>query len=258
MPAPENRATALTPTQENKNAMTSIIRSAGLRALTAAAALGLAASVAGCGLFIHSTPISKVPDGDRETVAQSGGTPVAVRLTKPAKVSGFQVAAGSIIQADGHDFVLQTAEEMTTSGVVIPAGSYFELKKANSIIVGDVYNWNGVVHLGGPHTYGIIAAQKGDRAYFTGSLFSNAQLTQISISSPRQIGGRMLPAGSIVDMRDDGQIKETFTPDEQHELAVQREERRKEKERQDAQCHQVCAPVTDFAENAKCLANCRS
>ncbi|HMF43515.1 MAG TPA: hypothetical protein VKQ32_22735 [Polyangia bacterium] len=214
--------------------------------------------ITGCGLFIHSTPISKLPEQDRETVAQSGGTPRAVRLTKPAKVSGFDVAAGSVVQEDGQDFQLQTAEALTIKGVIIPAGSWFELKKANSIITGDVYNWNGVVHLGGPQEYGIIQAQQGDRAFFTGNLFSNMQLTQISISTPREIGGRTLPRGSIIDLRENGQIQETFTPGEQQQLAHDREERRKERERHDQRCKEVCAPVTDFAENAKCMANCRS
>ena len=221
--------------------------------MTAATAL----TSGGCGLFIHPTPISKLAEPDREVISERGGTPQAVRLTRPGKVSGFDLAAGSVIQADGGDYQFQTAEEITVSGAVIPAGSWFELKKANSIVVGDRYNWNGVVHLGGPRAYGIIEAQKGDRAFFTGSLFSNAQLTQISIATPRAIGGRMLPAGSIVDLRENGQIQETFTPGEQQQLAHDREVRRQEQERHEQHCREVCAPVTDFGENAKCIANCR-
>jgi hypothetical protein len=224
-----------------------------LTTLTAAAAL----SFAGCGLFIHSTPISKLPEPDREVIAQSAGNPRAVRLTRPAKVSGFQLAAGSVVKADGSDFQVQTAEPMTISGVTVPAGSWIELKKANSIVTGDQYNWNGVVHLGGEQAYGMIQAQKGDRAYFTGSWFSNAQLTQLSIATTREIGGRTLPAGSIIDLREDGQIKESFTPGEQKELANEREERRKEKARKEQRCQEVCAPVTDFAANARCMSNCR-
>ena len=67
----------------------------------------------------------------------------------------------------------------------------------------------------------------------------------------------MLPAGSIVDLRDDGQIKETFTPGEQQELAREREERRKERERKEQRCREACAPVTELGENSKCMANCR-
>ena len=225
-----------------------------LRALALIAATVLGSG--GCGLFIHPTPISKLAEPDREVISGSAGAPQAVRLTQPAKVSGFDLAAGSVIRADGRDYQFQTAEEITVSGAVIPAGSWFELKKANSIVVGDRYNWNGVVHLGGPHAYGIIEAQRGDRAYFTGALFSNAQLTQISIATPRAIGGRMLPAGSIVDLRDNGQVQETFTPGEQQQLAHDREVRRQEKERHEQHCREICAPVTDFAENAKCIANC--
>jgi hypothetical protein len=222
-------------------------------ALTAATAL----TVGGCGLFIHPTPISKLAESDREVLSASGGTPHAVRLTRPATVSSFDLSRGSVVQADGRDFRIQTAEEMTVSGAVIPAGSWFELKKANSIITGDQYNWNGVVHLGGAHAYGIIEAQPGDRAFFTGSLFANAQLTQLAISTPRMIGGRMLPAGSIVDVRENGQVQETFTPGEQQQLAHDREVRRQEQERHDRRCREVCAPVTDFGENSKCLSNCR-
>ena len=98
-----------------------------------------------------------------------------------SKVSGFDVAPGSAIKPDGRDYQVQTAEEITVSGVVVPAGSWFEPNKANSIVTGDRYNWNGVVHFGGPHAYGLIEGQKGDRGFFTGSLFSNAQLTQIAI-----------------------------------------------------------------------------
>ena len=230
-----------------------------LRALSLTAALLVATALtsAGCGLFIHPTPISKLAEPDREVLSLSGGTPQAVRLTRPSTVTGFDLAPGSVIQADGRDYRIQTAEELTVSGAVIPAGSWFELKKANSIIVGDRYNWNGVVHLGGPHVYGMIEAQKGDRAYFTGALFSDAQLTQIAIATPRAMGGRMLPAGSIVDLRDNGQIQETFTPGEQQQLAHDREVRRQERERHEQRCREVCAPVTDFAENAKCMGNCR-
>src|SRR5262249_41068332 len=71
-------------------------------AFTAAAiALPFTFTLMGCGLFIHSTPISKLPDSDREVIAQSGGKPNAVRLTRPAKVAGFDVAAGSVVQAEG-------------------------------------------------------------------------------------------------------------------------------------------------------------
>jgi hypothetical protein len=230
------------------------------RSLTALAALATLAAltVGGCGLFIHPTPISDLAEPDREVVAQRGGAPQVVRLTRPAKVGSFDLAAGSLVAADGRDFRIQTAQEIAVSGVAIPAGSWFELKKANSIITGDRYNWNGVVHLGGPQAYGMIQAQAGDRAYFTGSLFSNAQLTQLAIATPRLIGGRMLPAGSIIDLRENGQIQETFTPGEQQQLAHDREVRRQERERHEQRCKEVCAPVTDFAENSKCMANCRN
>ncbi|HEY7372477.1 MAG TPA: hypothetical protein VIF57_09990 [Polyangia bacterium] len=218
-----------------------------------------AVAFTGCGLFIHSTPISKLPDQDREVIAQSGGKPNAVRLTRPAKVAGFDVAAGSVVQADGQDFRLQTAEPLTVKGVLLPARSSIELKKDVSIVTGDVYNWNGVVHLGGPLGSGSFEAQAGDRAYFeTTTLWSNMKLTQVRLSTPREIGGRMLPAGSIVDLRDDGQIKESFTPGEQQQLAHDREVRRQERIRQEQRCKEVCAPVTDFAANARCLNNCRS
>jgi hypothetical protein len=229
-------------------------RSLWLSLLSATATL----AIGGCGLFIHSTPISKLPEQDREVIHQDGGKPWSVRLTKPAKVSGFDLAPGSVVESEGRDFHIQTAEPMTIKGAVIPAGSWFELKKDTSIVVGDVYNWNGVVHLGGPQEYGIIHAQKGDRAFFTGSLFSDMQLTQLSIATPREIGGRTLPQGSIIDLRENGQIKETFTPGEQQQLAVEREERRKERERHEQRCKEVCAPVTDFAENARCMGNCRN
>jgi hypothetical protein len=221
-------------------------------------AVSTALAAGGCGLFIHSTPISKLPAQDREVLAGNADQPQAVRLTKPAKVSGFEVAAGSVIKADGRDYRLQTAQPLAIKGVTVPAASWFELKKDTSIVTGDVYNWNGVVHLGGPQAYGILEAQEGDRAFFTGNLFSNMQLTQLSISTSREIGGRSLPAGSIIDLRDDGQIKETFTPGEQKQLAADREERRKERARQEQRCKEVCAPVTDFAANARCMGNCRN
>jgi hypothetical protein len=234
--------------------MSYITRSLSSTVLAATAAFG----IAGCGLFIHSTPISKLADSDREVIAQSGGKPLAVRLTKPAKVAGFDLAAGSVVQAEGQDYRLQTAEALTIKGVTIPARSSIELKKDVSIVTGDVYNWNGVVHLGGPLSTGMFDAQEGDRAYFEmTTLWSNMKLTQVRLSTPREIGGRTLPAGSLVDIRDDGQIKETFTPGEQQQLAHDREVRRQERERQEQRCKEVCAPVTDFAANARCLGNCR-
>jgi hypothetical protein len=234
--------------------MPSLHRPAGVTPLTAATAM----MIAGCGLFIHSTPISKLPEQDREVIAQNGGTPLAVRLTRPAKVAGFDVAPGSVVQADGQDYKLQTAEPLTVKGVMIPARSVIELKKDVSIVTGDVYNWNGVVHLGGPISVGMFQAEPGDRAYFEmTTLWSNMKLTQVRLSTPREIGGRTLPAGSLVDLRDDGQIKESFTPGEQQQLAHDREERRQERARQEQRCKEVCAPVTDFSANATCLGNCR-
>jgi hypothetical protein len=223
-------------------------------ALSAAAAL----SITGCGLFIHGTPMSGVPTQDREVLAEEGGRPQSIRLTRPTTISGFPLATGSVVQADGRDCRIQTAEPLTTSGVTIPARSWLELKKANSIVTGDKYNWNGVVHLGGAQAYGMVQAQEGDRAYFTGSLFSDAKLTQLAIATTREMGGRSLPAGSIIDFREDGRIQETFTPGEQRQLAHERQERQAERARQEQRCKEVCAPVTDFAANARCLGSCRS
>jgi hypothetical protein len=67
----------------------------------------------------------------------------------------------------------------------------------------------------------------------------------------------MLPAGSIVDLRENGEIQETFTPGEQQQLAHEREVRRQEQQRHEQRCRAVCAPVTDLAENTRCMANCR-
>lgn len=234
--------------------MQRLCRSSTSIALTAAALM----MMTGCGLFIHGTPMSGVPAEDREVLSEEGGKPQAIRLTKPTTVSGFALAAGSVVKADGRNCRIQTAEPLTTSGVTIPARSWLELERANSIVTGDRYNWNGVVHLGGPQSYGMIQAQEGDRAYFAGALFSDAKLAQLSIGHAREMGGRSLPAGSIIDIRADGQIKETFTPGEQRELAHDRAVRDAEKARQEQRCKEICAPVTDFSANAACLAHCRS
>ncbi len=63
----------------------------------------------------------------------------------------------------------------------------------------------------------------------------------------------MLPAGSVVDLRDDGRVKESFTPADQQDLARQREARRQ----QIRHCREICARVTDYGENARCTDNCK-
>lgn len=216
-----------------------------------------ATALTGCGLFIHSTPISKLSSQEYEILQRSGSKPMAVRLTRPATVAGFQLGAGSLVKCTGRSYEIQTAEPLTTSGVTLPAGSVLELKHDRSIVTGDVYNWVGVVHLGGTYDQGLVQGQAGDRAYFEKQPFKDAKLKQLSIRSAREMGGRMLPAGSIIDLTDDGKIKESFTPGEQRVLARERQVRKEEQARKEERCKERCAPVTNFHENSKCLANCR-
>ena len=221
--------------------------------------LGLA--VAGCGLFIHgATPIGAVPESDREVMAKGLNEPNRIRLLKPAKVAGFDLAAGSVIERQNTiTYAIVSAGPLTVSGVALPAGSKIELEKANSIFTGDRYNWTGVAFAGGDATYATQPVEANDRLYFAGrNPFGTPPLAQLRIGRAREVNGKTYPAGTLFDFEDDGTLEGAYTPDQQRSLAVAREKAKKEREQREKDCKLRCAPVTDFTENARCMGNCRN
>ena len=196
--------------------------------LTLCAAATLA--ITGCSMM-NPTPITRLPEADREVVSQS---PEEVRLKKPATVAGFPLAAGSVVKNDdGRGYLIETAEQTTHRGVTIPAGSSVEIKYKD-----DDWKWNGVVHVGGSFTYGLIPAEKGDTLYFTASEYSTPTMTEVRIKTARTINGKSLPEDSVIDLERDGKIKATYTPEQQKS------------------CRETCAPFTNSSANWKCRASC--
>ena len=220
----------------------------------------LAFTLGGCGLFIKGkTPIAAVPDADRETVTPGANEPDKIRLTKPAKIAGVDLPAGSVIRRDDENkFSLVPAEPTTISGVSIPANTEIELIKASSIVTGPKYNWNGVVHVGGQATYSGHQVEAGDRVAFAGNLFSTPSIMQIQLAEARSVNGKDYPAGTIIDIDAKGKITAAYTPEAQSMLAKQRVERAKAKKQREEDCKRTCAVVTDFHENAKCMGRCRN
>jgi hypothetical protein len=211
----------------------------------------------GCAMFIHDkTPIATVPDADREVVQQGLNEPDAIKLTKPAKIGGIDLAAGSVVKHDGEkDYLLVTVGPTTVSKVAIPAGTEIEMKKADS---GDHWNWNGVVHMGAAASYNGHDVQPGDRVVFAAELFGTPSLMQFALGADREVRGRQYPRGTIFDVDRNGKITGSYTPDQQAGLAHAREEHAKEKAQREKDCKVRCSVVTDFHENAKCMGNCRN
>jgi hypothetical protein len=230
------------------------------RKVTISMLFAFAATLTGCGLFIHgNTPIGGVPEANREMVAAGASEPDEIRLTKPAKIAGVELAVGSMIRReDDRNYRLVTAEATTVSGVEIPPGTEIELVKANSIITGDKYNWNGVVHVGGQATYSGHQVERGDRVAFAGSLLSTPSIMQIRLAEARAVNGKPYPAGTLVDIDAKGKITAAYTPAAQQALSRARVARAKENEQREKDCKLQCSIVTDFAANARCMGNCRN
>jgi hypothetical protein len=230
-----------------------------MRRLMTLLALGVA--VPGCGLFIHgATPIGSVPKSDREVLAQGVKEPNRIRLLQPATVAGFELAPGSIVERRNTiTYAITSANSLVVSGVPLPAGSKIELEKTNSIITGDHYNWTGVAFSGAETTFSGQPVETGDRLYFAGkNIFGAPPLAQLRIARPREVKGKMYPAGTLFDLEEDGTISGAYTPDMQRSLSAARAQAKKDREQREKDCKLRCAPVTDFTENARCLGNCRS
>ena len=220
----------------------------------------LALGISGCGLFIKAkSPISKVPSDGRETVQESGGNPIVVRLTQPAKIAGISVTKGTIIQQTGDKTCDVTTQDATTVGkVAVPAKSKIELVVRESMLTGNRYGWNGVVHIGAATVYGEHKVETGDRLFFAGDLFKGATLAQITTATAREIKGREYPAGTIVDIDRKGAITGVYSPQAQAMLAAEREAYKKQKAEKEQRCKEVCAPLAgNLTEHSKCMGKCR-
>jgi hypothetical protein len=213
----------------------------------------------GCGLFIHGkTPIGGVPEADREQIEAGLNEPDQVRLTKPTKIAGVELAAGSTIKRDGEtSYRLVSAAQTSVSGVIVPAGTEIELVKANSIITGETYNWNGVVHVGAQATYSGHAVAPRDRVVFAGNLLSAPSIMQIQLAETRAVNGKEYPAGTLIDIDANGKITGAYTPEAQRALGQAREQWRKERVQREQDCKLRCAGVTDVHAHARCMGQCR-
>ena len=221
----------------------------------------LALSVAGCGLFIKGkTPIAGVPAASCETVEPGlNDEPDQIKLTQPAKVAGIDLPAGSVVKRDGEkNYRLVSAGPTKVGGVEVPAGTEIELVKANSIVTGDRYNWNGVVHVGGQSTYSGHQVEAGDRVVFAGALFGTPSIMQIRLNEARQVRGKDYPAGTLIDIDAKGKITGAYTPEAQNMLAKERTARAKEREQRERDCKVQCSIVTEFHAHARCMGNCRN
>jgi hypothetical protein len=105
--------------------------------------------------------------------------------------------------------------------------------------------------------YGRIDVRKGDRVFFYGKGFTGMTVGQITLANGRNTEGRDLPAGTLIDYKQDGTPEGIYTPNDQANLAVAREERRKEREAKKQRCGEQCAALyEDFAERTKCENRC--
>lgn len=210
----------------------------------------------GCMLFIHDkSPIASVPDADREVVQPGLNEPDQIKLTKPAKVAGIDLPAGSVVKRDGEEnYRLVPAAPTTVGKVPVGAGCEIEMVKAQGL---DRWNWNGVIHASAATTYGSFEVQPGDRVVFAAELFGTPSLMQVQFKEGRTFRGRDYPAGTLFDIDRDGKITGSYTPEQQAGLARAREQRAKEREERDRECKVRCSVITDIHENNKCLGNCR-
>jgi hypothetical protein len=214
-------------------------------------------SLGGCMLFIHDkTPIASVPDGDREVVQQGLNEPDEIKLTKPAKVAGIDLPAGSTVKHDGEkNYRLCPAGPTNVGKVPVPAGSEIEMKKADSM---DRWNWNGVIHAGAATTYSNFEVQPGDRVVFAAELFGAPTLMQVQFKEGRNFRGKDYPGGTLFDVDRDGKITGTYTPEQQAGLARAREAHARERAQREKDCKVRCSVWTDIHENSKCMGNCRN
>jgi hypothetical protein len=227
-----------------------------MKTATIVVVLGLAQT--GCGLFIHNaTPVGGVADSDREVVAKGLNEPNQIRLTKPAKVAGFDLAVGSLVTRQNTiNYELTSAGPITVSGVALPPGSRIQLEKANSIFTGDRYNWTGVAYAGAEATFGGQPVEAGDRLYFAGrNPFGTPPLAQLQITRSRAVNGKEYPAGTLFDFEDDGTISGAYTPGQQRSLAAAREQRKKERAQREKDCKLRCAGAAEFG---LCMSRCTS
>jgi hypothetical protein len=223
--------------------------------------LFLTLTTSGCGLFIHgATPVGGVAESNREVVSRGLNEPDKIRLTKPTKVAGIDLAAGSLVaRAGSNKYLIESAGPVTVRGVALPAGSTIELEKANSIFTGDTYNWTGVAFAGGDATYHGQPVERGDRLYFAGrNPFGTPPLAQLRIARTRAVNGKDYPAGTLFDFEENGKISGAYTPATQRALSAAREQRRREREQNEKDCQARCAVVTDFHQHAVCLGHCRN
>jgi hypothetical protein len=214
--------------------------------------------VAACNVFMKpTTPVGQIAEADREVVAPGMNEPSEIRLKKPAKVGGIELAAGSTIKQKGPKlFCLVPAEPAKVGQLAVPPGSEIELAKVDNALTGDSYKWNGVVQVGAPTTYDGYAVEAGDRVAFAAALF-HAQLQQIELASDRTINGMSYPAGTLIDIDSNGKISGTYTKGQQRALAVEREQRRQQREQREQDCKVRCAGITDVAAHSQCMGNCR-
>jgi hypothetical protein len=214
-------------------------------------------SLGGCMLFIHDkSPIASVADADREVVQPGLNEPDEIKLTKPAKVAGIDLAAGSVIKHDGEStYRLITVGPAMVGKLSVPAGSAIEMKKADGV---DRWNWTGVILAGATATYNGHEVQPGDRVVFAAELFSAPSLMQFQIEEDREVRGKPYPKGTLFDVDRDGKITGAYTPETQAALGKAREQHAKERAQREKDCKVRCSVVTDFHENAKCMGNCRN
>jgi hypothetical protein len=209
-------------------------------------------SLGGCSLFVGGkSPIASVPDADRELVRPGLNEPDEIRLTKPAKVAGVELAAGSVVKHIGErNYRLVSAGATIVNKLPVPAGSEIVMIRADTV---DRWNWHGFIQVGAATTYDGFEVEPGDGVFFEVIPFVTPTIKKLQLGQTRMFRGKEYPKGMLFEIDGKGTITGAYTPAEQaaRARAIQKQGEREQ------QCSTQCAIVTEPSRHGVCMMNCR-
>ncbi len=199
------------------------------------------------------SPIQQVPVKSRQTIEETDGRAVAVRLTQATTVAGISVPAGSIMrQTSDTQCSVFPAETVLIGNVQIPAASEIEL-----VLSGDVYAWNGMVKVGDTTTYHELNLAAGDTIRFTGDLAVQPILAQLRLGSHREFAGQWYPAQTVIHLDANRKVVQISPSLPLDALTTQQESYWKQKAEHESRCVEICANHKKKSpEHKSCMEYC--